>query len=1454
MSATTSTTDSSPPGIEDVAVEELRFAGVLNGGVSLAVWMGGVAHELNRLTWSPLEDPVDEPVPGSVSPSIPGSVAAAGTDYRHVLRASRTRAIVDVLAGTSAGGINGGALALAQVNADADLSVLRDLWSEQGRMMALLRTPFQGEPTSLLRGDDYFLPELHAAMTRLARAGTTSDQDRCRPTGRRVDLIVPTTLLDGWTRETPDAYGHLMRQQEHTGSLVFHLDDTSNLARSAPEIALASRASAGFPFAFEPTLLPVGGDSVGAASAPLRPDLTEAASWAGGASESRTRWAIDGGVLANTPTRQALALIEQRGVNGPVRRLMLLVFPHASQSTTEVSVDPASPPTVVDTANGLFAALRSQGSLTFAQEIDDHNRRVGAWRGGREDVLISCGGPDGLYDLVRAGWPAYRRLRRRVAAESLAHQVTRADWSFERVRQEALRAQESAERLGYVPTLPPPHLSALHPGAVGGGTSTSERMEAPPTSWVWGPTVALGVVDLVADVLRRALSVSRTGAGESLGARGADRGERARLTRGREELAAIRAETLRVLSEIDAPWREPTACALAPTATYWRARLVALRLALGSSGPPSAPTGSASPSGSAGATARPDQPDRPNQPDERTWVERDEAELRAALDRACSESDLAPLAHDDPWLRRLHERRGAAGRSLSDLVWRAARVLLERTEDPTGERLLDLVRQVAGEGRGRFVGLTAWAPYLDLDHPVEHEPAAEHETERLLLRLLAIDAGTWLVASADSTGNNLPIDLVQLDLSVPHAWARYSRTPDDKVAGLSVGRFGGFLKRSWRINDWTWGRLDAATMLCSAALDPDRLLRIHRIVRDSSGDAHTCDAACATRAALATVDVLDAAYGTAPGPDVEPLRTRMRAAAVHELEGLYANGTVGARRLDAVAAYAALPVQWRIVLEELPHLREAIEADRIEGQNARSRGELFLLQQRALLDHVQDRRTTVPWQSLGMEALEAFDRAGIGREDVTTEAGSDALIQTVATAAGVGITLLDSPGFGVAAIRPVTRTVRGAALLPFWMVRGLTSGGALARSLAVVGLAVGGVLLVLGLLGALGSWSASGAAIGIATLLAAFGYGALRTGSLLHGLVLLWPLPPLLTLAGSGGAGGEATSAAVTVAVVLAIVAGLAFLGSLPHPLRSPAAVVSGWRHRHAVQRRRREESRPGLRVRGSTGPVPTGLVPTIVVLAVAAGLVALAVVGLSWLQHLVTTASGWVALGLAVLTAAAAPIAWWRGTEHGRRLRLWVETPVPRGDVLLGPLRPVCSQVAHPAGVAAAWSSVYGVAALLLALGMIGLRAVLHLDGLPEGERGSADLVVTVAVGWSTVLGLLLALGGADLIGRRTWRTIEQQVLDQLADVRDEQRLVDGLRAHRLLYDHLVVPRAQPVLRSEPTDPGPDSTGALPMSAYYRTRFEWLELTPAGRRLLTRLRAATPAGARQAGSSRSMA
>ena len=168
-----------------VPPEEIRFGVVMNGGVSLAVWMGGVALELDRLV----------------------KAAGGSGPYADLLRLTGCTARVDVVSGTSAGGVNGAALALAQVNRFADLASLRDVWVEQGRIEALLRQPFRGAPSSLLKGDDHFLPQLNAAMSRLAEP-----LDAVPASVAPMDLTMATTVLGGNQEVTVDALGQRLAE------------------------------------------------------------------------------------------------------------------------------------------------------------------------------------------------------------------------------------------------------------------------------------------------------------------------------------------------------------------------------------------------------------------------------------------------------------------------------------------------------------------------------------------------------------------------------------------------------------------------------------------------------------------------------------------------------------------------------------------------------------------------------------------------------------------------------------------------------------------------------------------------------------------------------------------------------------------------------------------------------------------------------------------------------------------------------------------------------------------------------------------------------------------------------------------------------------------------------------------------------------------------------------------
>ena len=129
---------------------------MLNGGVSLAVWMGGVALELDRL--------------------VKAGQGETTRRIRAMLRWPESTARVDVISGTSAGGVNGAALALAQVNGGPTWPPCATSgWTRAGsRRCCASRSA--ARRTRCYKGDEHFLPQLNAALTSLAVPPTW-----CRP-------------------------------------------------------------------------------------------------------------------------------------------------------------------------------------------------------------------------------------------------------------------------------------------------------------------------------------------------------------------------------------------------------------------------------------------------------------------------------------------------------------------------------------------------------------------------------------------------------------------------------------------------------------------------------------------------------------------------------------------------------------------------------------------------------------------------------------------------------------------------------------------------------------------------------------------------------------------------------------------------------------------------------------------------------------------------------------------------------------------------------------------------------------------------------------------------------------------------------------------------------------------------------------------------------------------------
>ena len=127
--------------------KELRLALVCFGGVSLAIYMHGITKEILKLVRasSTLHKITDRAKRSSASFSDLVDHDAAEHDsepiYFELLRELgqkvELRVIVDIIAGASAGGINGTMLARA-LSHDLPTAPLRDLWLDQADVSELL--------------------------------------------------------------------------------------------------------------------------------------------------------------------------------------------------------------------------------------------------------------------------------------------------------------------------------------------------------------------------------------------------------------------------------------------------------------------------------------------------------------------------------------------------------------------------------------------------------------------------------------------------------------------------------------------------------------------------------------------------------------------------------------------------------------------------------------------------------------------------------------------------------------------------------------------------------------------------------------------------------------------------------------------------------------------------------------------------------------------------------------------------------------------------------------------------------------------------------------------------------------------------------------------------------------------------------------------------------------------
>jgi patatin-related protein len=412
------TAESPAPAPEAGPFRELRIALVCYGGSSLAIYMHGNTKEFHHLVAASkaLEDDAR-----GLWPTIQRRDVVAAAEHGRQLAGTtrqyynllldlwrqdpgqvRTRIVIDVIAGTSAGGINGIILAKALAH-DLSQEELTELWLNRASLARLTNGYF-----GLLRvfrgvapiDGDALVGWLFEALSKMDARDKPGES--LLPPGNRLDLFVTATDHYGYPQHLVVGDPTTAMEDHHRHVLHFtypgtHRDCAGEGGRPAgdtdhfcaywtPALTFASRATSSIPGVFPPLSLESARQRIERARAadPHAPVIAtpdqvvknffrayQLQQTKPQDNFARDTFFVDGGVINNYPFGPAIDAIMERSANQELRRVLVYLEPDPGK-------DPLAPPgEAPKLLSAIWAGLHgipsSQPILDELERVADHN-------------------------------------------------------------------------------------------------------------------------------------------------------------------------------------------------------------------------------------------------------------------------------------------------------------------------------------------------------------------------------------------------------------------------------------------------------------------------------------------------------------------------------------------------------------------------------------------------------------------------------------------------------------------------------------------------------------------------------------------------------------------------------------------------------------------------------------------------------------------------------------------------------------------------------------------------------------------------------------------------------------------------------------------------------------------------------------------------------------------------
>jgi patatin-related protein len=360
---------------ETAATKELRLALVLYGGVSLAIYMHGITKELHKLVLASSTPGTDD----GRNPFESGTERVYWDALKHLQDRTgvQTRVVIDVIAGASAGGINGIYLAKALAQ-NLNQDELSKLWIEKGDIANLLRgrtigggkarlvLPFLGallrskQNAPILRGDvmvGWYVEALEAMDGTRPEPG--KGPQSLMPEDHDLALFVTVTDFNGYKRQIPIEDPRVVTDLRHRHVFEFCRPGEGGPNQFEPTfnhaLAFAARSTSSFPGAFPAINF---ADFEAARRPPVSlgdfaHDFCRVYELSDASAEDT--YFVDGGLLDNYPFDHAIHAVRRRSASGEVERRLLYVQPDPRGKAVKEGA-----PSWPATALGGFATIPAQ--------------------------------------------------------------------------------------------------------------------------------------------------------------------------------------------------------------------------------------------------------------------------------------------------------------------------------------------------------------------------------------------------------------------------------------------------------------------------------------------------------------------------------------------------------------------------------------------------------------------------------------------------------------------------------------------------------------------------------------------------------------------------------------------------------------------------------------------------------------------------------------------------------------------------------------------------------------------------------------------------------------------------------------------------------------------------------------------------------------------------------------